>query len=104
MAGPRASAQYEAVKSRIAEGLSVKDAVAATAAEMDMTVGSVQTAYYRTLKELQKPGATSRTGEPTSEELLRQAVEALTLLARRAEGQEKDLERLRRIERALTDT
>ena len=92
---------------KISEGLSTKEAVAAVAVENGMTPASVQTAYYRVAKEL---GATrprvSRRGEDSvsSEELLRQAVEALTLLARRAEAQEKDLERLRRIERALTDT
>jgi hypothetical protein len=105
VAGPKATAQYNQVEAKKAEGLSVKDAITAVAAENGMTYSSVQTTYYRTAKELQEARTVHiRAGEASSDELLRQAVEALTLLARRAESQEKDLERLRRIERALTDT
>lgn len=111
MAGPKATAQYEQVRARIAEGLSAKEAIEAVAAENGMTFGAVQTTYYRTAKELDggsrrrlRARHTDSIEETSSEELLRQAVEALTLLARRAESQEKDLERLRRIERALKET
>lgn len=88
----------------------MKDAIQAVADDNGMTFSSVHTTYYRTAKELgesqprRSPPTRSAQEGLSSEELLRQAVEALTLLARRAEAQEKDLERLRRIERALTDT
>lgn len=105
MAGPKANAHYEAVRDKIADGTPAGEAIRAVAEAAGTTAGTVSTNYYRVLREQGKGQVvTTRAGEVTSDELLRQAVDALTALARRAEANEKDLERLRRIERALNDT
>lgn len=116
MAGPKANAQYEAVREKIARGLSVGEAKEAVALELGVGVATVHTNYYRVARENNSNGAgeilakrrkrtpLSITVQTPSEELVRTALDALAELARRNELLEKDSERLRRIERTISDT
>lgn len=103
MAGPIATAQYEEVRAKLAEGSTVKEAIQAVADARGMTYGAVHTTYYRTAKELGRKDRPLLEGNVSSEDLLRQAMEALTLLAGRAQELEKYAERLEKIERMLNE-
>lgn len=114
MAGPKANAQYEAVREKIAAGLSVGEAKEAVAKELGVGAATVHTNYYRVAREngdgvlqTRRSRSQARTRgdhETPSADLVQKALDALAELAKRNELLERDSERLRRIERTLSDT
>jgi hypothetical protein len=120
MAGPKALAQYEQVRAKLADGLSVAAAVKAVSAETGASTGTLQSVYYRVAREkgVTAPRAPRRSsprpnrangapvrrgagGAASTASLLRQLAETATALSTRIEQLERDSARLREVEAAF---
>jgi hypothetical protein len=123
MAGPKALAQYEQVRAKLADGLSVAAAVKAVSSETGASTGTLQSVYYRVARELgvTAPRTPKRTSPapfkrprangaavrrdagraPSTAALLRQLAETATALSTRIEQLERDSARLREVEAAF---
>jgi hypothetical protein len=124
MAGPKALAQYEQVRAKLAGGVSVAAAVKAVSEETGASTGTLQSVYYRVARETgaTKPRTAARRRSPSSAkrhratgprrrgavagaastvDLLRQLAETATALSARIEELERDSARLREVEAAF---
>jgi hypothetical protein len=124
MAGPKALVQYEQVRAKLAEGLSVAAAVKAVSEETGASTGTLQSVYYRVARETgvtkprperkrkpvtavsrRRPNGTSRRvaagGGQSTTALLRQLAETASALSARIEQLERDSARLREVEAAF---
>ena len=123
MAGPKALAQYEQVRAKLADGLSVAAAVKAVSAETGASTGTLQSVYYRVAREkgVTAPRAPRRSsprsakaqrangapvrrgagGAASTASLLRQLAETAVALSTRIEQLERDSARLREVEAAF---
>jgi hypothetical protein len=124
MAGPKALAQYEQVRAKLADGLSVAAAVKAVSDETGASTGTLQSVYYRVARETgaartgtrakrksPSPAQRHRASGPaprrrkasasSTSDLLRQLAETATALSTRIEELERDSARLREVEAAF---
>lgn len=124
MAGPKALAQYEQVRAKLADGLSVAAAVKAVSDETGASTGTLQSVYYRVAREMgaartgrgakrksPSPAKRQRASSPAPRgkrasasstiDLLRQLTETATALVARIEELERDSARLREVEAAF---
>lgn len=105
--GLKAITQYEAVRAKVAEGMPVGQAIKEVAAEMEVKASTVHTNYYRVLSETGRTVRYARTrgrkvnGRQSTTELVKRAIEVLTVLAMHTERLERDAQRLQEVENTL---
>jgi hypothetical protein len=109
--GLKAITQYEAVRNKVGEGMPVGQAIKEVAEEIGVKPSTVHTNYYRVLSETGRSvryarsrGRKAVNGRQSTTELVKRAIDVLTVLAVHTERLERDATRLQEVENTLAHT